>query len=602
MSALRRLETSETNAGTLTRTVPVVTSTPTLPQEGLSVDASGRRVPTAWERARRRVDLEDPVVGWTASIGLMLLSLFLRLWKLGTPKVFEFDETYYAKDAWSLLHYGYARGYVDGANDKILDGKTTGQWTDSPSMIVHPEAGKWLIALGEKAFGMDPFGWRIAAAVVGSLMVLVMCRLARRMTGSTALGLVAGLLLSLDGLEFVLSRLALLDIFLAFFILCAVSCLVADRDWYRAKMARLVPDQVADPASYGPVRGLLFRPWLLASGVCWGLAIGTKWTAIYPLAAFGIMVWLWGAGARRSFGVQWATLRAIVTDGLPAFVHLVVIGGIVYTATWTGWLVHAHEYEKSLSSTQYTQFIKEQPCKETVKEDGTTETAENNLDNSGKRWPTASEPDAHGLGEVVQSLRSLYYYHRDVYTFHTHFLNCSTHTYASKPSGWLLINRPVGVAADTDIKPGTRGCDAAADDTCIKQVLLIGTPTIWWGGILALLYAVAMWVGGRDWRFGVAVVGTASTWLPWMQYDSRPIFLFYAVAILPFVVLALTLTIGKLIGRSRAPSPRRTAGVVVAGSFVVLTVLNFAWFWPIFTDQMLTHSEWVERIWFSRWI
>ena len=149
-------------------------------------------------------------------------------------------------------------------------------------MIVHPEVGKWLIALGEKAFGMDPFGWRIAAAVVGSLMVLVMCRLARRMTGSTALGLVAGLLLSLDGLQFVLSRLALLDIFLAFFILCAVSCLVADRDWYRAKMARLVPDQVADPASYGPVRGLLFRPWLLASGVCWGLAIGTKWTAHLP--------------------------------------------------------------------------------------------------------------------------------------------------------------------------------------------------------------------------------------------------------------------------------------------------------------------------------
>ena len=92
-------------------------------------------------------------------------------------------------------------------------------------------------------------------------------------------------------------------------------------------MARLVPDQITDPASYGPVRRLLFRPWLLASGVCWGLAIGTKWTAIYPLAAFGVMVWLWSAGARRSFGVRWATLRSIVTDGVPAFVHLVVIGG-----------------------------------------------------------------------------------------------------------------------------------------------------------------------------------------------------------------------------------------------------------------------------------
>jgi dolichyl-phosphate-mannose-protein mannosyltransferase len=580
-----------------------VTSTPTLPHEGLSANGAGQPVPTAWQRARRRVDLEDPVVAWSASLGLMLMALFLRLWKLGSPKEFEFDETYYAKDAWSLLHHGYARGYVDGADQKILDGATTGQWTDQPSMVVHPEAGKWLIALGEKAFGMDPFGWRVASAVVGSLMVLVMCRLARRMTGSTALGLVAGLLLSLDGLEFVLSRLALLDIFLAFFILCAVSCLVADRDWYRAKLARLVPEQVSDPRAFGPVRGLLFRPWLLASGVCWGLAIGTKWTALYPLAAFGILAWLWSAGARRSFGVRWATLRSIATDALPAFVHLVVVAGVVYTATWTGWLVHAHEYEHStLSSSQYTQFVKERPCTTTVNDDGTTETTENNLDDSGKQWPTKTEDDASGVGEVVQSLRSLYYYHRDVYTFHTHYLNCSTHIYASKPSGWLLLNRPVGVAADTDIQPGTRGCDAPAGSTCIKQVLLIGTPTIWWGGILALLYAVGMWVGARDWRFGVAVVGTASTWLPWLQYDQRPIFSFYAVATLPFVVIALTLAIGKLIGRSRAPSPRRTAGVVVAGSFVVLTVLNFAWFWPIFTDQLLTSSEWRDRIWFQRWI
>ena len=70
--------------------------------------------------------------------------------------------------------------------------------------------------------GSTPFGWRIASAVVGTLMVLVMVRLARRVTGSTLLGGVAGLLLCFDGLQLVLSRLALLDIFLAFFLLCAV--------------------------------------------------------------------------------------------------------------------------------------------------------------------------------------------------------------------------------------------------------------------------------------------------------------------------------------------------------------------------------------------
>lgn len=552
---------------------------------------AGLVVPTAWQRVRARVRDEDPLIGWTASLGVALLALFLRLWHLGSPREFEFDETYYAKDGWSLLHHGYVQSYVDDANDQILAGRTDGQWTGDPSMIVHPEVGKWLIALGEKAFGMDPFGWRVSAAVAGALMVLVMCRLVRRMTGSTLLGCTAGLLLSLDGLQFVLSRLALLDIFLALFTLMAVACVVNDRDWFRARLAREVDVPVV--SGWGPVRALLWRPWLLAGGVCFGLAAGTKWTALYPLAAFGLLVWLWSAGARRTFGVRWPVLRSAVVDGLPAFGYLVVVGLVVYVATWTGWLVHADEYEEHLSNTQYSTF-----------ESGHCEGDSLTVDDTDPdgRWPTATEPDARGLGEVSQSLRSLWSYHRDVWVFHTHFLNCSSHDYQSQPSGWLLLNRPVGVAADTGIEPGTRGCDAAEGSTCLRQVLLIGTPTIWWGGILALLFAVVAWVGGRDWRFGVAVVGTASTWLPWLFFDDRPIFLFYAVVTLPFVVLALTLAMGRMIGPDRTPSARRTAGVVVSGSFVVLTLLNFAWFWPIFTNGLLTHSEWLDRVWFSRWI
>ncbi|SDD98518.1 dolichyl-phosphate-mannose--protein mannosyltransferase [Nocardioides lianchengensis] len=567
------------------------TSAPTPARErGAAGEVTGLVVPTAWQRATGRVRGEDPLIGWTASIGIALLALFLRLWRLGSPKEFEFDETYYAKDAWSLLHHGYVRSYVEDANEQILAGQTGGQWKDDPSMVVHPEVGKWLIALGEKAFGMDPFGWRVSAAVAGALMVLVMCRLVRRMTGSTLLGCTAGLLLSLDGLQFVLSRLALLDIFLALFTLMAVTCLVNDRDWFRARLARELTAPVTD--GWGPVRAVLWRPWLLAGGVCFGLAIGTKWTALYPLAAFGLLAWLWSAGARRTFGVRWAVLRSAVVDGLPAFGYLVGVGLVVYVATWTGWLVHADQYEEHLSQTQYTTFVSGHCA------DGDLVVDEKNDD----QWPTATEPDAGGLGEVRQSLHSLWNYHQDVFTFHTHFLNCSSHQYASKPSGWLLLNRPVGVAADTGIQPGTRGCDAPAGSDCLRQVLLLGTPTIWWGGIVALLFAVVAWVGGRDWRFGVAVVGTASTWLPWLLYDDRPIFLFYAVVTLPFVVLALTLTMGRLIGPDRVPTRRRTVGVVVSGSFVVLTLLNFAWFWPIFTNGLLTHGEWLDRIWFARWI
>ena len=515
--------------------------------------------------------------GWAGALCLAALAFFLRRWHLGTPHAFSFDETYYAKDAWSLLNHGHVLRYVEDADKTILNGKVTGLWLDEPSMIVHPEVGKWVIAAGIKVFGMDPTGWRTASAVVGALMVLLMCRFARRVTGSTVLGLVAGLLLSVDGLQLVLSRLALLDIFLAFFTLCGVHCVVADRQWLRDRLAA------------GATR-TWWRPWLVLGGVSFGLAVGTKWEAVYPLAAFGVLVWLWSAGARRSFGVRWPIVKSALVDGVPAFAYLVVVGFIVYVASWTGWLIHAHQYEEHLSSTQYTRFVAEgKTCDDPNKE-------------NDDRWPTATEPDAHGVGEVVQSLRSLWYYHHDVYEFHTHFLNCSTHTYASKPSGWLILNKPVGVAADTGIKPGTQGCDAPAGSDCLRQVLLLGNPTLWWGGCLALAFALVMWIGARDWRYGVVIVGTASTWLPWLQYDDRPIFLFYAIITLPFIVLALTLAMGKLIGPSTAPSPRRTTGVIISGAFFVLVLVNFAWFWPIWTNQLLTHSEWLDRIWFSRWI
>jgi dolichyl-phosphate-mannose--protein O-mannosyl transferase len=563
----------------------------------LSRTADDRPVPPATERSRNRLRVEDPFVGWVGALSVTVLALFLRLWKLGTPHEFLFDETYYAKDAWSMLHFGYARDYLDGdkVNSAILAGDTTDQWKSTASMSVHPEVGKWLIAAGEKAFGMDPFGWRIAAAIIGSLMILVMCRLVRRMTGSTLLGLVAGLLLSFDGMQLVLSRIALLDIFVAFFLLLAVHCHVADRDWYRSRLARLTASsggQVA--AGTGPVRALVFRPWLVAAGVSWGLACGSKWEAVYPMAAFGLLTFAWSAGARRAYGVRAALARSVLADGVPAFLSVVGVAVVVYTATWTGWLVHAEKYEHDLSSTQYTKYSGHGHC------DGTSYISDD--PDTDARWPTATEPDASGLGEVVQSLRSLWYYHQDVYTFHTHFLNCSTHIYASQPSGWLILNRPVGVDADTKIQPGTQGCDAPSGSDCLRVITLLGTPALWWGGCLAVLAAAVLWIGARDWRYGVAVVGTLSTWLPWLQYADRPIFIFYAIITIPFMVIAIALLMGRLLGASAAPSPRRTAGVIVSGAFFMLVLLNFAWFWPIYTDQLLTHKEWLDRIWFSRWI
>ncbi|MDT0203759.1 phospholipid carrier-dependent glycosyltransferase [Nocardioides sp. AE5] len=532
---------------------------------------------------------ESRLVGWGAALAVGALAFFLRVWKLGRPHEFSFDETYYAKDAWSLLQHGYVVRYVEDANDKIIGGQLDGLWdTDRPSMIVHPEVGKWMIAVGEHFFGMDPFGWRISAAVVGALMCVIMVRLVRRLTGSTMFGVVGGLMLCLDGMHLVLSRLGLLDIFLAFWLLAAVAALVVDRDWTRERLLVRLADR--DPGDARDlVRRLWFRPWRLTAGICFGLAIGTKWSGLYALAAFGILAWAWEMGARRAIGARIPMMRSAIVDGIPAFVHLVVVAGLVYTASWTGWLIHAEKYEEAFSASQYARFVSmDANCNATT--------------DDRLQWSTATEPDASGFGEFTQSLRSLIHYHHDVYTFHTNFLNCSEHTYQSQPEGWLLINRPVGVNVENDIAPGEQGCTAAADSTCLRQVLLIGTPILWWGGALALIYAGFAWVGRRDWRFGIPVVGALAMWLPWEFSDLRPIFSFYASAILPFTVVALCLVMGHILGPDRGPTLRRTVGTIVCGSFVVLVLLNFAWFWPIWTNELLTRSEWLDRMWFSRWI
>jgi dolichyl-phosphate-mannose-protein mannosyltransferase len=545
------------------------------PTVGLSRTADGRPVPGARRRLLPPEPRHDRRTGWVVTLAVTALAGFLRLWHLGRPADFLFDETYYAKDAWSLLQHGYARGYVEKADEQILSGDLEDLFTEGPSMVVHPEAAKWLIALGEHLFGMDPFGWRVASAVVGTLAVLVMVRLALRLTGSVVLGAAAGLMLTFDGLHFVMSRLALLDGFLAFFLLAGVACLVADRDWGRARLARAVPPGwTATADDWGPVRGLRFRPWRLAAGVLFGLAVATKWSALYPIAAFGLLVWAWDTGARRSLGVRSAWLRAGIADGLLAFVHLVVVALLVYLVSWTGWLVNAERYEESLSDTQY-----------------------------GAYWGAYLEEDPDGfLGEATQSLRSLWNYHQDVYTFHTRGLTDADHVYASHPGGWLLLSRPVGVNADLDIEPGTQGCDAPKDSTCLRQVLLLGTPVLWWGGALALGYAVWGWAARRDWRYAIPVVGLVTTWLPWLRYDDRPIFSFYAVATVPFTVLALTLLMGRLLGTTRSSYRQRLSGAVAAGTFLVLVVVNFAWFWPVYTDELLTTPEWLQRVWFERWI
>ena len=134
---------------------------------------------------------------------------------------------------------------VDGANDLILasdgDWRTLDVFTPDPAFVVHPPLGKWTIALGEYVFGATPFGWRFAVAVLGTLSILMVARITRRLTRSDLIGTLAGLLLAVEGMHLVMSRTGLLDMVLMFWVLAAFGLLLIDRDRTRRRLADLVP-------------------------------------------------------------------------------------------------------------------------------------------------------------------------------------------------------------------------------------------------------------------------------------------------------------------------------------------------------------------------
>ncbi|GAA1395295.1 dolichyl-phosphate-mannose--protein mannosyltransferase [Luteococcus peritonei] len=510
---------------------------------------------------------QDRLVGWLVTLAITAFAFAIRWVDLRRPGNLVFDETYYPKDAWTMLHLGYEGtwpetqpGTKTKINDAIAQGITNG-WTPEPSFVVHPPLGKWLIALGEHFYGMNSFGWRVSSLVAGTLLVMATIRLARRLSRSTLVGGIAGLLLALDGLAFTMSRIGLLDIFQALFLVCGVACVAADRDWFRHRLAAYLEHAGwADlGGSFGP--GLVLRPWRIAAGVCFGLACAVKWNSMFVLAAMGILSVVWDLGARRLAGAGHRSLLSLLRDGIPAFVQLVVVAVPVYLASWTGWLVTHGGWSRD--------------------------------------WG-AKNPDAWTTRFLGKPLASLWHYHQEIYNFHTgdSMMN-ATHVYEANPWGWLVMARPIGIDAVNDIKPGVDGCQAV-NDTCLRVISGAGTPVLWWMALAALLAGLVVWIAGRDWRFGLPIVAAMSTYLPWFNYDDRPLFFFYAICIIPFTVTVLALWLGKLLGPADGPDRRRRA--LLVGGAVALVAANFCFIYPVLTDQMMTRKAWLARMWFRSWI
>lgn len=217
-----------------------------------------------------------------------------------------------------------------------------------------------------------------------------------------------------------------------------------------------------------------------------------------------------------------------------------------------------------------------------------------------RQWG-AENPDSTSVKLLGRPLASLWHYHVEMYNFHTgDYMAKQTHTYEANPAGWLVVARTIGIDAVNGIKPGEQGCTATGTDTCLRVISGMGTPFLWWFGAIAIIAGLWFWLAKGDWRFSVPLVALLSTYLPWFRYADRPLFFFYAICIIPFTVIILAMCLGKIIGP--VASPERRFRSWLAGGIVALIVLNFAFIYPILTDQLMTRKQWLWRMWFTSWI
>ncbi len=511
------------------------------------------------------------LVRWAAWLGPLLITLaagVMRFWHLGSPRAVIFDETYYAKDAWALIHRGYELTWPTGSDNLVLAHGSHVALPTSAAYVVHPPVGKYVIGIGEWIFGFTPFGWRFMTALLGTVSVLMLCRIGRRLFRSTFLGCVAGALLTVDGLHFVMSRTALLDEVLMFFVLAAFGCLLIDRDKARARLAAALPvdpDGVTRPDPQVAQRLRLgARPWRLAAGLFLGLAVGTKWNGLYFLAAFALLALLWDVGARRVAGAPSPYLAVLRYDVVWGFLSTVPVAVATYLLSWLGWILSPTDgtggYFRNWAAT----------------------------DGRGGQWTWL--PDW---------LRSLWHYEYQVYQFHVTL--DSPHTYQSNPWSWLILGRPVSYFYDSP-SPGSAGCPMDAGDKCAREVLALGTPLLWWAAVAALCYLLWRWLLRRDWRAGAILCGVAAGYLPWFMYQQRTIFFFYAVVFVPFLCLAVTMMIGAILGPPRASERRRVVGAAGAGVLVLLIIWNFIYFWPLYTAEAIPLDAWRARMWLDTWV
>lgn len=263
-----------------------------------------------------------PFWRWMPAVAVVAFAGVVRFWDLARVPAFLFDERYYVPQALSLAKLGYEAtwtGYISDAG--TFNPADVAQVAGNPTFTTHGPLTKWILWLGMSVFGVDnPVGWRCMPALFGVVLVALVIVVTFQLFRSAAWATLAGCLIAVDNVAVLMSRTAMLDVFLAVFTLAGVSAVLADR-------ARTLTKGRS-----------WWRPWLVAAGALFGLATGVKLVGVVFLVVFVVYALLDAVvSSVKSAGPYWPAVRG----GLNAGLTLSVSAVMAWLVSWMSYFLNS---------------------------------------------------------------------------------------------------------------------------------------------------------------------------------------------------------------------------------------------------------------------
>lgn len=414
-----------------------------------------------------------------------------------------------------------------------------------------PPLAKLVIAFGELLFGFNSFGWRVMVGLFGTAIVPLMYLLARQLLRVRFFAVAAAVLTAFDGMMFVESRTAVIDII-------PITLVVLT---YLVFHLHLNADT--------PAR----QRWTIVfTGILLGLAIGAKWTAA---AAYGtiILILLFRLAAR------WTRYNR-ATAGT-ALLSLALLPAIFYLLTFIRYLTILH------SITNLTQPpLAFSPF---------------HL-NLGAAWT-----------DIAEWTRQTWIYHTTLTAPHIFYSPWWTWPLDFRPVVYYYTNSGLGLDQSTGsalvAEIFNLGNPLSWWGGTLSLVgLAIGLPWVI-RDYRSRRPGSAIEHEGRDDAGPVEerlyttifiLVGFAAAWLP-LSRVPRGLFLYHMLGGLPFMFLALALVLTYLRSvRGLIPTiTARLSGAVPAYAFLAMVVAFFFYFYPLWTGLPLTADALNGHIWFA---